>query len=90
MTPTDVRVRRPLFVPSRSCVCVSVGMCFERTLHPTSTPSPRRLCVCKWRLLCRSMAMGPSSSSRSRPASARSRTARWQGTARRSASTGPP
>ena len=34
MTPTDVRVRRPLFVPSRSCVCVSVEMCFERTLLP--------------------------------------------------------
>ena len=34
MTPTDVRVRRPFFVPSRSCVCVSVGMCFERTLLP--------------------------------------------------------
>ena len=34
MTPTDVRVRRPFFVPSRSYVCVSVGMCFERTLLP--------------------------------------------------------
>ena len=34
MTPTDVRVRRPLFVPNRSCVCVSVWMCFERTLLP--------------------------------------------------------
>ncbi len=34
MTPTDVRVRRPFFVPSRSCVCVSVGMFFERTLLP--------------------------------------------------------
>ena len=42
MTPTDVRVRRPFFVLSRSCVCVSVGMWASVLFYPTSTPSPRR------------------------------------------------
>ena len=39
MTPTDVRVRRP--------VCVSVGMCFERTLLPHQHAIAATLCVCK-------------------------------------------
>ena len=47
MTPTDVRVRRPFFVPSRSCVCVSVGICFERTLLPHQHAIAATLCVCK-------------------------------------------
>ena len=33
MTPTDVRARRPFFVPSRSCAAWVWG-CFERTLLP--------------------------------------------------------
>ena len=48
MTPTYVRVRRPLFVPSRSCVCVSVG----KVLRAYSSTPPARhrrdvLCMCK-------------------------------------------
>ena len=53
MTPTDVRV--PFFVPSRSCVCVSVGCAY---FYPTSTPSPRRFSVCKlYLMLCAASAV---------------------------------
>ena len=46
MTPTDVRARHPFFVPSRSCVCVSVEMCFERTLLPNQHAITATFYVC--------------------------------------------
>jgi len=43
MTPTDVRLRRPLFVPSRSCVCVSVGCAY---FYPTQHAIAATFYVC--------------------------------------------
>ena len=46
------RVRRPFFVPSRSCVCVSVG-CFERTLLPHQHAVAAHVCKVRARASAR-------------------------------------